>query len=128
MDDVGCHVLALDLVRSWTFDRPSMQSPPAAPALDEVTTPPSPTISRRPTFTLGPAMRRRSSIVIDMDIPSLPPTRSASPVRVTQIPTIAEEPGNEEGDLIARRAGLGNLMKTAKQDVKVPEFDMNAFF
>jgi len=74
-------------------------------------------------------MRRRSSIIIDMDIPSLPPTRSASPVRATQkIPVIVEEPGNEEGDLIARKAGLGNLMKSAKQDVKVPEFDMNSFF
>jgi len=48
---------------------------------------------------------------------------------VAQIPpVIMEEPGNEEGDLIARKAGLGNLMKSAKQDVKVPEFDMDAFF
>jgi len=74
-------------------------------------------------------MRRRSSIIIDMDIPSLPSSRSTSPVRVAQIPpVIIEEPGNEEGDLIARKAGLGNLMKSAKQDVKVPEFDMDAFF
>ncbi|KAJ7099614.1 RAVE protein 1 C terminal-domain-containing protein [Mycena crocata] len=122
---MGCQVLALDLVRSWTFDRPSIQ-PSVAP---EKTTPPSPTISRRPTFALGPAMRRRSSMIIDMDILSLPPTRSTSPVRVAEKPpVILEEPGNEEGDLIARKAGLGNLMKTAKQDVKVPEFDMNAFF
>lgn len=35
---------------------------------------------------------------------------------------------NEEGDLLARKAGMGNLMKSAKQDVKVPDFDMNAFF
>ncbi|KAJ7042393.1 RAVE protein 1 C terminal-domain-containing protein [Mycena alexandri] len=123
---MGCQVLALDLVRSWTFDRPSMQrSIPAADA----SAPPSPNVSRRPKFALGPAMRRRSSIIIDMDISSLPPTRSSSPVRVAQIPpVIIEEPGNEEGDLIARKAGLGNLMKSAKQDVKVPEFDMNAFF
>lgn len=74
-------------------------------------------------------MRRRSSIIIDMDILSLPPTRASSPVRVAEKPpVIIEEPGNEEGDLIARKAGLGNLMKTAKQDVTVPEFDMNAFF
>ncbi|KAJ6621584.1 RAVE protein 1 C terminal-domain-containing protein [Mycena sp. CBHHK59/15] len=123
---MGCHALALDLVRSWTFDRPSMQRPPSPPP----TAPPSPTISRRSTFVLRPAKRRRSSMIIDMDIPSLPPTRSTSPVRPAQQkpPAITEEPGNEEGDLMARKVGLGNLMKSAKQDVKVPEFDMNAFF
>jgi hypothetical protein len=26
------------------------------------------------------------------------------------------------------RTGLGSLMQTAKRDVQVPEFDMNAFF
>jgi len=68
-------------------------------------------------------------MVIDMDITSLPPTRSASPVRAPEKPpVIIEEPGNEEGDLKARKAGLGNLLKVAKNDVKVPEFDMNAFF
>jgi len=35
---------------------------------------------------------------------------------------------NEEGDLIARKAGMGSLMKTAKQDVRVPEFDIDSFF
>ncbi|KAJ6604501.1 RAVE protein 1 C terminal-domain-containing protein [Mycena vulgaris] len=125
---MGCHVLALDLVRSWSFDRPSMQRPAIPPAVDEAM-PPSPISSRRPTFALGPAMRRRSSMLIDMDIPSLPPSRSTSPVRAPQKPpVIMEEPGNEEGDLIARNLGLGNLMKSAKKDVKVPEFDMNAFF
>jgi hypothetical protein len=34
----------------------------------------------------------------------------------------------EEADLFARKAGLGSLMKSAKQDVKVPEFDMDSFF
>ncbi|KAJ7092570.1 WD repeat-containing protein [Mycena epipterygia] len=123
---MGCQVLALDLVRSWSFDRPSMQRHSFPPVVDEA--PPSPITSRRPTFALGPAMRRRSSMVIDMDIPSFPPTRSTSPVQVAQKPpVILEEPGNEQGDLIARAAGLGNLMKSAKQDVKVPEFDMNSF-
>ncbi|KAK7064348.1 WD repeat protein [Favolaschia claudopus] len=122
---MGCRVLALDLVRSWTFDRPSMVLRPPTPP----TAPPSPTVSRRPKYALGPTMRRRSSIIIDMDISSLPSTRSSSPVRDTgKPPVIPEEPGNEDGDLIARKAGLGNLMKTAKQDVTVPEFDMNAFF
>lgn len=76
-------------------------------------------------------MRRRSSIIIDMDIPSLPPTRSASPVRDAKPPQADPEKVeniSEGGDLLARKAGLGSLMKSAKMDVKVPEFDMNAFF
>ncbi|KAF7306783.1 WD repeat protein [Mycena indigotica] len=115
----GCPVLALDLVRSWTFDRPSLQRP----AITSVPTP------RRPTFTLGPTLRSRSSMVIDMEIPSLPPTRSPSPTKnIQKTPVIIEEGGNEEEDLIARKAGLGSLMKSAKSNVTVPEFDMNAFF
>ncbi len=68
--------------------------------------------------------------MIDMDIMSLPPTRTASPERVGPKlpPVIQEEVIKDEGDFFARKAGLGNLMKSAKQDVKVPEFDMNAFF
>lgn len=77
-------------------------------------------------------MRRQSSIMIDMDIPTEPPTRSASPIRRT--PDGAVPSGNAEvlkesdGDLVARKAGMGRLLKSAKQDVQVPEFDMNAFF
>lgn len=78
-------------------------------------------------FPLEPALRRRSTIVIDMEISSDPPTRRASPER-TAPKRIAEESINDEGDLLARKAGMGNLMKSAKQDVKVPDFDMNAFF
>jgi len=63
-----------------------------------------------------------------MDLPSLPPTRSASPERVPKPEKAVEEPLKEENDLFARKAGLGSLMKSAKQDVKVPEFDMGAFF
>ena len=84
-------------------------------------------IPSRPLFPLEPALRRRSSIMIDMDITSLPPTRLGSPNRPAdrnrQIETIPEE-----SDFLARQAGLGNLMKSAKHDVKVPEFDMSAFF
>lgn len=72
-------------------------------------------------------MRRHSSMVIDMDIISLPPTRPRSPERNSQPAPIQEEPILEEGDLFARKAGIGNLMKSAKQDVKVAEFDMSAF-
>ncbi|KAF9455073.1 hypothetical protein P691DRAFT_770160 [Macrolepiota fuliginosa MF-IS2] len=140
---MGCHVLALDLVRSWSFERPSTAMHRKAPEeesptmmdVGKISLPPSPTVTRRPMFPLEPALRRRSSIKIDMDILSLPPTRSASPERVDGnaekrlSPVVSTVPViKEESDLFARKAGLGNLMKSAKQDVQVPEFDMNAFF
>ncbi|KAI0695128.1 RAVE protein 1 C terminal-domain-containing protein [Cytidiella melzeri] len=123
---MGCHALALDLVRTWSFARPSTavhDSPVMRP-------PRSPLATR---FALEPAMRRRSSILIDMDIPSAPPTRVGSP-DLHQM--INEGPSGEgevlqqkdNGDLIARKAGMGRLMKSAKQDVRVPEFSMDAFF
>ncbi|KAK0464982.1 RAVE protein 1 C terminal-domain-containing protein [Desarmillaria tabescens] len=130
---MGCHVLALDLVRSWVFDRPSpllMNGDFQAESSKDGISPPSPTISRRSRFTFEPGLRRRSSIMIDMDITSLPPTRTASPERngPKVPPVIQEEVIKDEGDFFARKAGLGDLMKSAKQDVTVPEFDMNAFF
>jgi len=64
--------------------------------------------------------------MIDMDIPSGAPTRSGSPER--RYSNAISEELKEEPDLLARKAGLGSLMKSAKKDVKVPEFDMNAFF
>lgn len=80
-------------------------------------------------------MRRQSSIMIDMDISTNPPTRSASPTQKQPNGTSSGaegEPGEvlkeSEGDLVARKAGMGRLLKSAKQDVQVPEFDMNAFF
>ncbi|KAL0580829.1 regulator of (H+)-ATPase in vacuolar membrane [Marasmius crinis-equi] len=117
---MGCHALALDLVKSWTFEHPAIHEKEHTAA---ELAPPSPTISRRSLFSMH---RRRSSMMIDMEIPSLPPTRKASPERKpTPIP---EEPLKNESDLFARKAGLGSLMQSAKHDVKVPEFDMNAFF
>jgi hypothetical protein len=70
--------------------------------------------------------------MIDVDIPSEPPTRKGSPDPdqgrpIVPIPII-KDTIQEESDLLARKAGIGHLMKSAKQDVKVPEFDMNAFF
>jgi hypothetical protein len=74
------------------------------------------------------ASRRRSSILIDMHIPSLP-TRSTSPSQLAgPMPPVTEEKLKDEGDLTARKLSLGHLMKSAKQDVTVPEFDMNSFF
>lgn len=122
---LGCHALALDLVSSWSFARPSTAVREGRLLENPVISAPAP---NRPLFPLGPAMRRRSSILIDMDIVSLPPTRKASP---TEEPTSNSHPIEtiqEENDLFARKAGLGNLMKSAKHDVNVPEFDMNAFF
>ncbi|GJE87639.1 RAVE protein 1 C terminal-domain-containing protein [Phanerochaete sordida] len=122
---MGCHALALDLVRTWSFERPStvVHDSPV------IRRPPSPTVAR---FALEPAMRRQSAIMIDMDIPTEPPTRSASPT--PRAPNGAVPSGDGEilkegdGDLVARKAGMGRLMKSAKQDVQVPEFNMDAFF
>ncbi|KAF8222144.1 WD repeat-containing protein [Tricholoma matsutake] len=127
---MGCHVLALDLVQSWSFDRPSIKVHDTSDStLNErkKSPPPSPTISRRSMFY--PASRRRSSILIDMHIPSLSPTRSTSPSTLAgPMPPVMEGQVKEEGDFAARKIGLGHLMKSAKQDVAVPEFDMNSFF
>ncbi|PFH54806.1 hypothetical protein AMATHDRAFT_72570 [Amanita thiersii Skay4041] len=112
---MGCHPLALDLVRSWSFEHPSSYAGAPQPI-----TPSSPTVSRN-IFAIESNLRHRSSILIDMDIPSLPPTRAVSP-----------QPGqkssaHDQGDLASRKTRIGNLMKFAKKDVQVPEFDMNAF-
>ncbi|KAF8642016.1 hypothetical protein AX16_009737 [Volvariella volvacea WC 439] len=120
---LGCHVLALDLVRSWSFERPE-----AVFMRTQAVIPASPTSARPSTLILEPHVRRRASMVIDMDIPSLPPTRPASPVPGVNRVSANTEKLNEDGDLLVRKAGLGSLMKTAKMNVQVPEFDMNAFF
>lgn len=73
-------------------------------------------------------MLRRSSILIDMDLSSFPPTRRASPERQDDEKVRSIEPIQEESDFFARKAGLGKLIKSAKQDLQVPEFDMDAFF
>jgi len=69
--------------------------------------------------------------MIDMDVTTAPPTRRASPEpRPANSAPLgsAVEVLKEEGDLFARKAGLGSLMKSAKQDVQVPEFNMDSFF
>jgi hypothetical protein len=83
----------------------------------------------RRMLALEPVMRRRSSIIIDMDLFTAPPTRRPSPEPEEGRPfaSLVNETINEEGDLIARKAGLGSLMKTAKQDVRVPEFNIDSF-
>ncbi|KAF8634403.1 hypothetical protein AX15_000855 [Amanita polypyramis BW_CC] len=108
----GCHVLALDLVRSWSFERP-----PSGLAM----APPSPKITRN-VFSLEPLFRHRSSILIDMNVSS-PPGSPPPEEQKTHSPERAED----RVDLVARKVGIGNLMKVAKKDVEIPEFDMNAF-
>jgi hypothetical protein len=121
---MGCHVLALDLVSCWSFARPSTAVHERTSEKAAISAP----VPSRPMFPLEPASRRRSSILIDMDIPSLPSTRKASPDNETELKPHQIETIQEEGDFLARQAGLGKLMKSAKHDVRVPEFDMNAFF
>ena len=111
----GCHVLALDLVRSWSFAKPSLL------VANNGTASPTP----RRVFAY-PAIMRRSSMWIDMDLTSIPSTPKPSPERNGD-PRLLQ-PLQEESDLVARRAGIGKLINSAKQDVQVPEFDMNLFF
>jgi hypothetical protein len=91
--------------------------------------------------------------LIDMEMLTEPPTRRASPEpkdlngepepgigaetsgfpRLSTSGTKGEngldelEHLEDEGDLLSRKAGLGSLMKNAKQNVQVPEFDMGNF-
>jgi len=118
---MGCHVLALDLVRSWSFEYPA-----ANVSLPQTAGPPSPQASRA-FFTLEPARLRRSSILIDMNVTSLPPSQPVSPPPKEQKPPHPD--AIEDGlDRVARKTGMGTLMLAAKRDVQVPEFDMSAFF
>jgi hypothetical protein len=116
--------------------------------------PPSPTSAAAFAlpFAFAASTRRESKILIDMDMLIEPPTRRASPelkvVGESESRTGAEASGftgsslpgtrgesgldelehlKDEGDLLSRKAGLGNLIKSAKQNVQVPEFDMGSF-
>lgn len=70
-----------------------------------------------------------------MDLPSsLPPTRTSSPAEKEKAPVVPPAGGDAPSDVvdlaaIARRKGLGSLMKSAKEDAKqgAAEFDMSAF-
>ena len=141
---LGCHILALDLVKSWSFARP------AGTGMGSMLVPPSPTSAPAFAFpfALAANTRRESKILIDMDMLTEPPTRRASPeLKVpdrSESRTDAKTPGSmglslpesgldelehleDEGDLLSRKAGLGSLIKNAKQNVQVPEFDMGSF-
>jgi len=62
--------------------------------------------------------------------PSSPTLNDTSVAEEKTSPIILPVPGikEEESDIFSRKAGLGSLMRSAKQDVQVPEFDMAAFF
>lgn len=89
--------------------------------MQQMMVPPSPKVTRN-LFTLESAIRHRSSILIDMNVSS-PPGTPAPAERIT-LPLKTVE---DQTDLVARKTGIGNLMKAAKKDVEIPDFDMSAF-
>lgn len=148
---LGCHILALDLVESWSFARPAGGVSASRANLILPANPPSPTAFTVP-FAMAARTRRESKILIDMDMLTEPPTRRASPeprdldepehgaeAKTPRLPKLSmPDTGGEhrldelehlkdEGDLLSRKAGLGGLMKSAKQNIQVPEFDMSSF-
>lgn len=88
--------------------------------MQQMMVPPSPKVARN-VFTLESAIRHRSSILIDMNVSSPPGT--PPPERIILPSKMAED----HTDLVARKTGIGNLMKAAKKDVEIPDFDMSAF-
>ncbi|KAF9244559.1 RAVE protein 1 C terminal-domain-containing protein [Melanogaster broomeanus] len=127
---MGCHALALDLVRSWSFERPTAIVHIDAGAGNGLIARPSSPLSSHKSLAADSFLRRRSSILIDIDVayttPPTTPSRKRSLERV--VPHDVAQETIKEGDLVARKAGLGSLIKSAKHDVQVPEFNMNAFF
>jgi hypothetical protein len=109
---LGCHSLALNLIRKWSFERPMVSQPTARSD--------SPVRRRSEMATL---MQRQPSMFIDMDVPSATPTRPASPIEDT--PSQKANSNGPEAPVV--KTGLGNLIKAAKHDVAVPEFDMDSF-
>ncbi|KAG8690966.1 regulator of (H+)-ATPase in vacuolar membrane [Ceratobasidium sp. 423] len=132
---MGCHPLALAITTSWSFDRPTLPTQGALRRNSNVSSAPSsPTLSRRTEIQPRPRNHtRRKSLIMDMDISALPPTRTVSPV--PEVPTPAPEAPSKEvpqetkdnNTIQSRKVGIGSLMQAAKQDVNVPEFDMGAF-
>ena len=148
---IGCHILALDLVKSWSFARPAGAASAGMSSMFLPITPISATTLAVP-FAMPANTRRESKILIDMEMLTEPPTRRASPelkdlsesgsgddARTSELvhvatPRTGGESGldglqhlEDEGDLLSRKAGLGGLIKSAKQNIQVPEFDMGSF-
>ncbi|ELU39867.1 WD repeat-containing protein [Rhizoctonia solani AG-1 IA] len=132
---MGCHPLALAITTSWSFDRPTLPTQGAVRRNSSVSSAPSsPTLSRRGEIQPRPRNHtRRKSLIMDMDISALPPTRTVSPVPEVPTPLPSETGAPKGGPLSTpkesdaiqpRKTGIGSLMQAAKQEVKVPEFDM----
>jgi hypothetical protein len=100
--------------------------------------PPSPTLSRKADIHPRRPIRahaRRQSLIMDMDISALPPTRTVSPVPEVPAPLVrAEEPlkptevdkPGENRVEAPKKTGLGSFIQAPKQQVP-DEFDMGAF-
>ncbi|EIN14095.1 WD repeat-containing protein [Punctularia strigosozonata HHB-11173 SS5] len=106
---MGCHSLALSLVRSWPFLRAER---PRAEAL------PTTAAAARSIFA------RQGSVLIDMVPPTMPPTRATSPIRHPALSADGDAGGKERDGV---QATMGGLFKSAKHDIQVPEFDMSSF-
>ncbi|KAG8745914.1 regulator of (H+)-ATPase in vacuolar membrane [Ceratobasidium sp. 414] len=133
---MGCHPLALALTTSWSFARPTLPTQGAVRRNSNVSStseqlPASPTFSRKADLQPRRPLRahaRRQSLIMDMDISALPPTRTVSPVLEAPTPRArVEEPPNQTGTHnvhekieVPKRTGLGSLMQAAKQEVEVP--------
>lgn len=95
----GCHILALDLARSWTFRD----------------TPPRPSKIRH---SQPPMHARRSSLL-------LPSTKQD--ISESALPSRASSPGPRETP--SPDAPAQTFLRQVKKEVKsVPEFDMGSFF
>ncbi|KAG8694259.1 regulator of (H+)-ATPase in vacuolar membrane, partial [Ceratobasidium sp. 394] len=129
---MGCHPLALALTTSWSFARPTLPTQGTVRRNSNVSSsseqvPASPTFSRKADLQPRRPIRahvRRKSLIMDMDISALPPTRTVSPVPEVSTPQArVEEPPNpmdtqnvHEKVEIPKRTGLGSLMQAAKQE------------
>ncbi|KWU47634.1 hypothetical protein RHOSPDRAFT_31069 [Rhodotorula sp. JG-1b] len=107
---MGCHVLALNLLRTWTFPLPS----PASTS----------TTAQRPTL-LGDRRRHsllRSSTILDVTLPaSNLPSRTPSPA-----PLQATDHDIEERE--RQRQKFREVVQTVKVEAKAPaEFSLDAF-
>jgi hypothetical protein len=121
--NVGCHALALDLVMKWTFERPAIASGKDSDNSGQRSSSPL-----RQRSEVNALMRRQPSVYIDMEVPSADSTRPATPAGASTVEAPQVTVGdNAPSPEAARKAGIGNLMKTAKQTVQVPDFDMGSF-
>lgn len=127
----GCHVLALDLVKNWTFTTPEDLLPSQPPVQLNGQLPhlePAPQTQRPP---LAAHHHRRPSILIDMDLSSEPASRTDDPSQL-RLPSPIPENGTlsppQSPTLMQRQtSGFGTLLKSAKKVSRVAEFDMSSF-